>query len=121
MDIETTKKFLAFITIECDRHLRDGNVSDDELNQLFIELQRFQNKVENSSIPPGLKAEILDLEFNYDSKNVRRGALLIIITIFTFGAWGFILEMRQQSKRIQTLEDLKQSTSSLGFKINMGL
>ena len=31
MDLTTTIKYLEFVSAECERHLEDGRVTDDEL------------------------------------------------------------------------------------------
>jgi len=41
MDVLTCMKYLNFIAAECDRHLADGEVTDNELLELKIELSRF--------------------------------------------------------------------------------
>jgi hypothetical protein len=119
MDIQTTIKYLDFVSKECERHLMDGNVSDDELNQLIIEFQRFQNKIKESNIPEELKSEIQGFKFDYNSKKVKRSILILIVSILTFGSWGYLIEMKRQKKRKETLEDLKRNSSTLGFKIKL--
>jgi hypothetical protein len=119
MDIQTTIKYLDFVAAECERHLKDDNVSDDELNQLIIEFQRFQDKIKQSSIPKELKNEIRSFKFDYNSKNVKRSSVILILSILTLGSWAYLLEYRRQKKRKETLEDLKRNSSTLGFKIRL--
>lgn len=119
MNIQTTIKYLDFVAAECERHLMDGSVSDNELNQLIIEFQRFQDKVKQSSIPNELKNEIQTFKFDYNSSKVKRSSVIIILSTLTFGSWAYFLEMRRQKKRKETLEDLKRNSSTLGYKIKL--
>ena len=119
MDIPTAIKYLDFVAIECERHLKDENVSNDELNQLIIEYQRFIERVNNSDLPIELKNEIAEFKFDYTTNKIKMGTLFLIITILTFGSWSYFLNRKMLSKRKQTLEELKQVSSTLGFKIRL--
>ncbi len=119
MNIPTSIKYLDFVSAECERHLRDGKVTDDELNQLIIEFTRFQGKVKESDLPEELKTEIEVIQFDYTFKKVKRNSLILIITILTFGAWGYILAERRQSERKNALNELKQNASSLAFRVRL--
>ncbi len=51
MNIETCIKYLEFVYHEGERFLKDGRVTDDELNQLIIEFHRFLDQVSESALP----------------------------------------------------------------------
>ena len=119
MEINTAKKYLNFVSDECERHLLDGNVSDDELNQLIIEFNRFRERITESNLPEEIKKEIRELTFDYNVNKVKRSSFLIILSILTFGTVGYLLASKRQSNRIRTLENLQQSVSSLEFKIKL--
>lgn len=119
MELETCIKYLNFVSHECERHLRDGQVSDEELIQLIIEFQRFQDKTRNSQLPDEIKVKISDIKLNYTLKGVERGNWYFIAALLTFGAWAGLISLRKQSKRKRTLNDLKFDTSRLSSFIRL--
>lgn len=119
MEIETCIKYLDFVSNECSRHLNDGSVTDDELINLIIELQRFKEKCIESDIAKEIKSKISDLKLNYTIKGVERSAWYLIAAFATFGSWAMFIHMRQQSKRKQTLNEIKFDTSRLASFIRI--
>lgn len=119
MDVETCIKYLDFVSTECERHLRDGEVTDDELINLIIEFQRFQNKTMLSELPEEIRSKISDIKLDYTIKGVERGNLYFVAAFLSFGAWASIISMRKQAKRKETLELLKFDTSRLASFIRL--
>jgi hypothetical protein len=113
MNTEICIKYLDYVSHECERHLSDGQVTDDELINLIIEFQRFQEKVVKSELSEEIKTKIADIKLNSTIKGVERGNRYLIIALLTFGSWAILISMRKQSKRKQTLNDLKFDTSRL--------
>ena len=54
MEIETCIKYLDFVSHECKRHLKGGRITDDELVNLIVEVQRFKEKCLKSQLPDQL-------------------------------------------------------------------
>ncbi|PHR42443.1 MAG: hypothetical protein COA32_17490 [Fluviicola sp.] len=113
MDIQTCIKYLDFVSQECERYLRDGRVSDEELINLIIEMKRFKEKSENSNLPTELKSKISDLKLDYTVQRVERGSWYILAAFASFGAWSVLIHFRQQSKRKQTLSEISFDASRL--------
>ncbi len=119
MDINTCIKYLDFVSQECDRHQKDGQISDDSLSQLIIEFQRFQVKVEKSELPENIKKQVSEIELKYTLGGVARGNTYLLIVIFTFGIWAGLISARKQAKRKEVLNELKFDTSRLSSFIQM--
>lgn len=119
MDISTSIKYLNYVSQECERLLRDGQVTDEELMHLIIEFERFQNQVRESVLPEELKSKVSEIKLNYTLKGVERGKWFIVAAFLTFGAWAIIIHMRKQSNRKQTLKDLKFDTSRLSSFVTL--
>ncbi len=120
MDINTCIKYLDFVSEECNRHSKDGRLSDDELVNFIIELDRFKEKCRISSqLPSELRQKIEELNINYTIKGVERGAWYLIAAFATFGSWAGVIHMRQQSKRKQILDEIKFDTSRLSSFIRL--
>lgn len=119
MDIQTCRKYLDFVSIESIRHLKDREITDDELISLIIELQRFQEKCLNSNLPEELKLKISEIKLNYSIKGVERGGWFLVAAFVTFGTWALIIYYRQQSKRKETLQGIQFDTSRLASFIRM--
>lgn len=64
MDTATCIQYLNFVDNKCDRILRDGSVSDDELSDLIIEFQGFQEKVKASNLEHDSKTK-MDCHFGH--------------------------------------------------------
>jgi len=119
MEIETCIKYLDYVSEECNRHLKDGQVTDDELVHFIIELDRFKDKCVSSQLPDELNSKILDLKISYTIKGVERGTWYLIAAFATFGSWAILIHMRQQSKRKQILNEIKFDTSRLSSYIKL--
>lgn len=119
MDLETCFNYLGFVRAECERHLADGKVEDDELYQLIIEFNRFQEKVFQSDLPQELKNKIASVEFNYTRENVKRNSRFLFLAFITIGTWAYFAMIRQQQNRIETLEGIKSDMSSLSLQMRM--
>jgi len=115
MDIETCIKYLEFVNTECDRHLKDGNVSDDELISLIVEFERFQESVEKSELPEIVKSQVADIKLKYSAKGVERGSWFSAAYRTTFGSFL----SRKQSKRKEALKAIKYDVSRLASHLKM--
>ena len=119
MDLTTTIKYLEFVSAECERLLEDGRVTDDELYQLIIEFNRFQDNIASSEIPDELKGSIQEIKFTYTPKKLKRNLLFMVTTLLTIGAWAYVIEMRRQVVRKETLVGLKNTTTTLAYSIRL--
>lgn len=111
MNIETCKKYLGFVYRECDRFLKDGRVTDDELNKLIIEFHRFLDQVAESSLPSEIKDKIADLQIAYPRTQIIRGYGYMFSVTLTLGLWALISANLRQRKRKRVLENLKSDTA----------
>jgi len=91
MDLETCKKYILFVSRQCDRYLEDGRVMDDELFQLIIEFVRFKEKVAESELPDALKEKISSVDFRYTRSGVNRSKGTLILAVITLGIWAVII------------------------------
>lgn len=119
MDIATSIKYLDYVSQECERLLRDGQVTDEELLHLIVEFERFQNQIRESELPDELKSKVSAIKLNYTFKEVERGKWSMALGFLTLGAWAIIIHMRKQSNRKQTLNDLKFDTSRLSSFVTL--
>ncbi|MBT8183065.1 MAG: hypothetical protein KJO53_15910 [Eudoraea sp.] len=111
MNIETCKKYLGFVYRECDRFLKDGRVTDEELNKLIIEFHRFLDQVAESSLPSEIKDKIANLQLAYPRTQITRGYGYMFSVAFTLGIWALISANLRQRKRKRVLENLKSDTA----------
>ncbi|GAA4279828.1 hypothetical protein [Gaetbulibacter aestuarii] len=117
MNLETCRKYLIFVSNECERHLSDGRITDEELIQLIIEFKRFQDNIFKSILPEEIKFRISQIKLDDTIQSVNRGTWYLMAAFITFGAWANFISMRKQSKRLKTLTDIKFETSSLAHFI----
>ncbi len=66
MNIETCYQYTRFLIHECTRYLEDRAISETEIAQLKIELDRFIKKTSGSDLPDQLKSAVARLELNYE-------------------------------------------------------
>lgn len=102
MKEKTLIKYLEYLKTECLRHQNDKFITDDEINQLEIEISRFRNKVRESVIPQDFKFEISKLDFNLNEENHYHPK---------FKLFKFIGEF--QGKEFKEQENCKQRFSKL--------
>lgn len=119
MNLEICIKSLDFVSQECERHLRDGHVTDDELVNLIIEFQRFQESVNESNLPEEIKSKIAEIELNYSIQRIERGTYYMIVAVLTLGSWAIILHMIKQARRKQILNGIKFDASRLSSHIKL--
>ena len=119
MDLETCKKYILFVSRQCDRYLEDGRVMDDELFQLIIEFVRFKEKVAESELPDALKEKISSVDFRYTRSGVNRSKGTLILAVITLGIWAVIIWLGRQQRRNRALENIKHDMNSLGMWIDM--
>lgn len=113
MTNELCNKYLAFVYGECDRFLADGRVTNDELNQLIIEFNRFKNQVKASSLDTAIKERIAELSIDYPEEQVTQGYWYILFAILSLGLFALISNNLRQRKRKNVLQKLKNDTSDI--------
>lgn len=117
MDIKTCYKYFQFLNTECDRHLNKGSISEDEIRMLKTELDRFKEKLKESSLPPDIVDKTSELNLKYSvNKNSDNIALIGFVT---FGIWFYIYRLRKQTKMKAALQDFKSQVSSLPIYVKM--
>lgn len=121
MTLDTVHKYLKYISNECDRHLKDKEVSYDEINQLSIELERFINLVNESEFSKETKYQINKLSFETDNKNIRKSWIKSLINslILNKESPTNISYYNTQKSRIEDLKKLKNDVSDLSLKLRM--
>ena len=119
MTIETCIKYLDYVANECDRHLRDGRVTDDELINLSVEIQRFKEQCITSDLPEEIRSKIAGITMKYTVEKVERSTWFIFVAFATFGVWAGIINHRQQSKRKETLKQIQFDASRLASHLRM--
>lgn len=82
MTIETCYNYVVFLNRECDRYLKNHAIDDDEIHQLKIELERFQQQVNDSDLPWEIKTNVTDLKIDYHFNDNREYFALL-------GSWDF--------------------------------
>jgi hypothetical protein len=112
---------LNFVANECDRILRDGNLSDDELNDLIIEFQGFQEKVKASNLEHDIQSKVAEIQFSYSIKSVNRNQwihlILLSAMLLSLGAWWFSMNYRQKQKRKEAVKLLRFDVSRLAGEL----
>jgi hypothetical protein len=121
MDITTCIQYLNFVANECDRILRDGNVADEELNDLIIEFRGFQEKVRASNLDDGVKSKVAGIQFSYSITSVNRNQWIVLAALMTFGSWWLIMNYRQQQKRKEAIKLLRFDVSRLAGELEWNL
>lgn len=119
MDLDTCFNYLNFIAKECQKHLDDGHISDDELISLIVEFELFQKKCLGSNIPESIKTQLKKLKLNYSIRSVERSDKLLIIAFLTLGIWAIFIYFRKDWKRKQTLKRLKSDATNLAYFIRL--
>lgn len=119
MDLSTCSKYLVFLKDECDKHLKDLSVTDDELLSLSIELERFKEKCKSSQLPENLMQKINAINFEYSKSANQKNKLFLLFAILTFGIFGYILHYQQKAKKEASLLNLKNQISGLPMYIKM--
>jgi hypothetical protein len=119
MNIETCIKYLEFVYHEGERFLKDGRVTDDELNQLIIEFHRFLDQVSESALPVGIKDRIAELNIDYPRAQIGRGYWYMLSVVFTLGLMAIISANLRQRKRKRVLKNLKSDTANTLIFIKM--
>lgn len=119
MNTETCIKYLDFVNKECDRFLDDNRVTDDELNQLIIEFQRFQQQVADSELPEPVKNRIGGMTIDYSRAQIERGYWYMFAVLLTLGLMVIFLSYWRQLKRKRALVNLKSEASSALMFIKM--
>ena len=111
MNIETCYKYFQFLNTECDRYLQDGEITDEEMQQLKIEFDRFIKDANDSDLPSELKNKIKILKLDYVYKSRREYGDLL--GRFNFGS------NRRHSKMLKQVEDFKFNIKGLPMFIKL--
>ncbi|MEE9406459.1 MAG: hypothetical protein V3V28_00150 [Polaribacter sp.] len=113
MTEETLIKYLEFLKNECLRHQNDNIISDDEINQLKIEIKRFENKIKTAFFNSEIKQEISKMDFNLEEENHNRSKYKWFSFIGSFQG----KEIQQQENRKQRFLKLYNDLDTSIFKI----
>ena len=111
MDLETCYKYLVFLNTECDQYLMDQEITEEEIHQLKIELDRFISEANSSDLPTELKAKIKDLNLEYVYRASREYGDLL--GRFNFG------KQRRRRKLIDAVEAFKFRMKGMPLFIKM--
>ncbi len=112
MNLKKCTDYLNFLIQECDRHLYDNQVSEDEVQQLKIALQRFQGTVKESELPSDVKKDLLDLRLDFTLPANKDAKYL-------FGLFSKVRNYRWEEKKNFALESLKAKLSHLVVKLKL--
>lgn len=113
MTEETLIKYLEFLKTECLRHQNDKIITDDEINQFEIEIQRFIEKIKISLLSEHVKKEILKIDFNLNEENHNHSKFKLFKFIGGFQG----KEFREQENRKQRFLKLYNDLDSALFII----
>lgn len=111
MDLENCYKYLVFLNTECDRYLMDQEITEEEIHQLKIELDRFISEAASSDLPIELKAKIKDLKLQYVYRTSREYGDLL--GRFNLG------KQRRQRKLMNAVEAFKFEIKGMSLFIKM--
>jgi hypothetical protein len=113
MNKETLIKYLEFLKIECLSHQNDKIITDDEINQVEIEIKRFLKKLKESTFSKEIKFEIIKIDFDLDEENHNKPKFKWLSFIGGFQA----KEFKQQENRKQRFLKLYNDLDTTLFKI----
>lgn len=113
MNLETLLKYLDFLKKECLRHQNDNMITDDEINQLRIEINRFLERVLDSSFSEELKSEISKIDFDLNEENHNHSKFKIFKFIGGFQGNQF----REQENRKQRFLKLYKDIDTCLFMV----
>ena len=113
MTEETLIKYLEFLKTECLRHQNDKIITDDEINQLEIEISRFIKKVKENVFSEEVKLEISKIDFNLNEENHNHSKFKIFKFIGGFQG----KEFKEQENRKQRFLKLYNDLDATLFKV----
>ncbi len=105
MDHPTCIKYLDFLASESKRLQRTA--SQDDLISYSVEVNRFKEQVDNSSLPVEVKASVAEIQINYSSKQENASILMILFALATGGLAFLITYHTQKGIRIGILKRLE--------------
>jgi hypothetical protein len=114
MNIETCYKYFEFLNNECDRYLKDRHISEEEISQMKIELDRFLEKANGSDLPIEIKDKIADLKLDYVFSPNRESRSFLVLLMFGRSAQ----RIRERKLKIK-VEEFKNQISGLPIFIRM--
>ena len=116
MDQEKLFKYLSFLRIECERHNADNEITDDEINQLNIEINRFIDYVSKSdNLNNNIKRKILSIDFNLDSNNHNKRSKSKFFWWLIGGDYGY--RETEQTNRKYRFKQLSEDIENLEFEL----
>ncbi|WP_343328404.1 hypothetical protein [Polaribacter staleyi] len=113
MEKETLIKYLEFLKTESKRHQNDKIITDDEFNQLEIEIKRFIQKIKESLFSKEIKFIISQIDFNLNEENHNKPKHKWLNFIGGFQA----NEFKQQENRKQRFLKLYNELDATLFKV----
>lgn len=111
MDKKTLIKYLEFLKNECLRHQNDKHITDDEMNQLKVEINKFIERLEVSSLDDTIKTNVLNIDINLNEHNHNKRKLN-----WLFGGYQ-AKEIKEQENRKHRLSKLYDDIDHNLFKI----
>lgn len=112
MDQEKCIKYLSFLAKECERHLHDNIVDDDELQQMNIALIHFKKTCEASDLPNFIKSKVSTLYFDFDLSHAEDAK-------YSFGLIWKLRGYRNEAKKKHALENFRGKVSNLIIDIRL--
>lgn len=113
MNKETLFKYLSFLQNECSRHNHDDNISDDEINQLKIEIIKFNKLVKESNLSSTIKKEINTIDFNLDENRHHKNKFFWLKIL----GGGHGNEKAIQFNRLNRLKKLSDDIENILFSL----
>ncbi|QNM84953.1 hypothetical protein H9W90_12230 [Polaribacter pectinis] len=113
MNSETLLKYLKFLQKESLRHQNDKKITDDEIQQFEIEINRFIEKVFKTSFSEEIKKVVLSIDFNLDEENHNKSKFKWLNFIGGFEG----KEIKNQLNRKNRFEKLYNDIDASIFKI----
>ena len=111
MNIGTCYKYFVFLNTECDRYLEDNQITDEEMHNLKIELDKFIERAKNSNLPVEIKDKIDSVKIDYEYKARREYGPLL--ARFNFGS------RRRHYIQTKQVDELKYQIKGIPHFIKM--
>ncbi|GAB5417306.1 MAG: hypothetical protein Crog4KO_28880 [Crocinitomicaceae bacterium] len=114
MDLETCYKYFVFLNTECDRYLKDGVISEEEMANLKIEFDRFVIQALGSDLPSEIKVKITDLKLDYEYHPQRENINMIKRLVF-----GRAAKYQREKEHKDAIEALKYDIKGIPMFIQL--
>lgn len=115
MNEEKLFKYLSFLRAECARHSYDGQITEDEINQLYIEVNRFKLLVKQSNLPDYFKLRIE--EFNFDIEKIDNNQRPKFRWLLLFFGGSYSKSISDQEDLLSKFKKLSDDLENLEFEL----